>query len=394
MEFDFDQENNRQGTGSLKYDGLKEFFGRSGLTPMWVADMDFRVPDCVIKAIKERADHGIFGYPLITSGFYNAITNWTGERHGLEVSKDWIVFCPGIVPALSISVMVFTDKGDKVLLQSPVYPPFFSAINDNNRVLVNNQLIEDNGKYSIDFDDLERKLSQGVKMMFFCNPHNPPGKVWNMQEVQHVAGLCRKYNVILISDEIHSDLIYPGYSHISAALGGAGSDNLVICMAPSKTFNLAGMASAFLIIPERKLRNKMKKMLENLHIHYGNIFGLIALQAAYEGGEDWLKALMDYLLVNRDTVLRFFRDDMPEIRHVVSEGTYLVWLDCRETGMSDSKLCKFFTEYAGIAMNPGPLFGPGGEGFYRMNIASPHYIVYKALNNIKKAWQKQFIKLK
>ncbi len=386
MKFDFDRVIDRTGTASVKFDGLKQYFGRTDLIPMWVADMDFRVPESVINSIRQRTEHAIFGYPLITPGFYNSIIQWIWEKHGWDIAAEWIVFTPGIVPALSMSVMVLTEPGDKVLVQSPVYPPFFSSIQDNDRILVNNQLNENNGRYTIDFNDLDARLSDGVRLMFFCNPHNPVGRVWTREEVEKVIGLCQKHNVVLISDEIHSDLIFPGYTHISAALAGKGPDNMVICMAPSKTFNLAGMASAFLIIPDQHLREKIKKILENLHIQYGNIFGLTALQAAYEGGAEWLDALMDYLLINRDTVIRFFNDEMPEIIPVVTEGTYLMWLDCRAMGLRDLRLKRFFIQSAGIAMNPGPAFGPGGEGFQRLNIGCPRSTLLDALNRIKIAW--------
>ena len=387
MDYDFDQPVNREGTGSVKFDGLKDFFGRSGLVPMWVADMDFSAPPCVLKAIKERANHGVFGYTLVSDEFNEAVKNWMSKRHGWEISKKWILFSPGIVPALALSVMAYTDPGDKVLLQSPVYPPFFSVIKDNKRLLVNNQLVEENGSYSIDFDDLEKKLSNRVKMMFFCNPHNPHGRVWMKDEVQKVVALCRKFNVILISDEIHSDLIFPGHTHIPAAIDKEASDNTVICMAPSKTFNLAGLSTAYMIIPDIKLRRRMKNLIENLHIGHGNIFGMVALRAAYEGGSEWLQALMDYLLVNRNTVADFFKSELPVISPVTPEGTYLVWLDCRNTGKDDRDLKKFFIKDAGVAMNPGPVFGPGGEGFHRLNIGCRKETLLLALNNIKDAWK-------
>jgi cysteine-S-conjugate beta-lyase len=382
----FDQHINRTGTGSVKVDGLKEYFGDNDLVPMWVADMDFQVPSCVTNAIRERADHPIYGYTLITPGFYNAVTNWLKIRHDWDVPAEWVLFSPGIVPSLSISVLTFTDPGDKVLLQSPVYPPFFSSIREYNRTIVNNQLIEKDGRYLIDFDDLEKKLARNVKMMFFCNPHNPVGRVWNRKEVQQVVSLCNRYNVILISDEIHSDLVLSGHRHIPAASAGKVNNNMVICMAPSKTFNLAGLASSFLVIPDKELREKIKGFAGNLHINSGNIFGLVALQAAYEGGGEWLDGLIKYLQANRDTVKRFFNDELPEIRPVPTEGTYLLWLDCRRTGLSDLKLKRFFIKQAGIAMNPGTSFGSGGSGFFRMNIACPRSTLLNALDKIYTSW--------
>lgn len=383
----FDQPVDRAGTGSVKVDGLKEYFGSSHLIPMWVADMDFQIPRCVTEAIRQRADHPVFGYTLVTPAFYSSIKNWLKARHDWDVKAEWIVFSPGIVPALSMSVMAYTEPGDKVLLQSPVYPPFFSSISGNKRIIVNNQLLENDGDYTIDFNDLEIKFSQGIKLMFFCNPHNPVGRVWTNKEVQQVVSLCSKYNVILVSDEIHSDLILPGYSHIPAAMSAVDFKNLVICMAPSKTFNLAGLASAFLVIPNDSLRGKIKGIIDNLHIHSGNIFGLVALQAAYQGGGEWLENLITYLQANLDTLTDFFSDNLPEICPARTEGTYLVWLDCRKTGLSDLKLKKFFIKDAGIAMNPGPSFGPGGEGYFRMNIACPRSTLNLALDKIQKTWK-------
>ncbi len=388
MSFNFDNVTNRKGTGSVKADGMSGYFGTGELLPMWVADMDFQVPDCITGALKKRVDHGIFGYPLVTAGFYDSIVNWMKKRHNWDVRAEWVVFTPGIVPALTMSVMVYTEPGDKVLLQSPVYPPFFSSIKDNNREIVNNTLVEEGGRYGIDFDQLDYLLSQNVKMMFFCNPHNPAGRVWSAAEVRRVVELCNRHNVVLISDEIHSDLVFSPHKHLPAAMAGAGHSNMVICMAPSKTFNLAGMASAFMIIPDKNLRRKMQNLLQNLHIHYGNIFGLVALQAAYEGGAGWLDALLEYLKQNMDTVENFFRVEMPQIRPVIPEGTYLVWLDCTGMGMDDSELREFFIKNAGVAMNPGTAFGPGGEGYYRLNAGCPRSTLAEALGMIKKAWDK------
>lgn len=385
----FDHHIERKGTDSLKVDGLKGYFGTNDLLPMWVADMDFPAPACVTRAIVERAGHPVYGYTLITPPFYRAVQSWLKTSHQWDVPAEWIVFTPGIVPALSMSVMVYTDPGDKVLLQSPVYPPFFTSIRDNQREIVNNQLIEIDGKYAIDFGDLEEKLAGGVKMMFFCNPHNPVGRVWTLQEVKQVVSLCRRYDVILISDEIHSDLVFPGHRHLPAACCGEEIDNMVICMAPSKTFNLAGLAAAFMIIPDPALREKIKGLINNLHIHHGNIFGMVALKAAYLEGREWLEELIKYLQENRDTVMNFFSSELPLIRPVSLEGTYLVWLDCRDTGLNDLKLKKFFIREAGIAMNPGSSFGPGGSGYFRMNIGCPRSTLITVLEKIKDTWERK-----
>jgi cysteine-S-conjugate beta-lyase len=385
----FDHHIERKGTNSVKFDGLKEYFGSNNLVPMWVADMDFPVPSCVTDAIRERANHPVYGYTLISDSFYEAVQNWLKASHQWDVPAEWIVFTPGIVPALSMSVMAFTGPGDKVLLQSPVYPPFFSTISDNKRLVVNNQLRENDDRYTIDFDDLEEKLSGGVKLMLFCNPHNPVGRVWTMQEVCQVVSLCRRYNVVLISDEIHSDLIFPGHRHIPSACCGQGDQNMVVCMSPSKTFNLAGLASAFIIVPDRELRNRIKNIVDILHISNGNIFGMVALNAAYRGGRDWLKELMEYLQINLDTVMSFFRSELPVISPVNLEGTYLVWLDCRKTGLNDTNLKKLFIREAGIAMNPGSSFGPGGNGFFRMNLACRNSTLVNALERVKDTWAKR-----
>jgi cysteine-S-conjugate beta-lyase len=385
----FDHHIERKGTNSVKFDGLKEYFGSNDLVPMWVADMDFPVPSCVTAAIRERADHPVYGYTLISDTFYKAVQNWLKTSYHWDVPAEWIVFTPGIVPALSMSVMAYTDPGDKVLLQSPVYPPFFSTISDNKRLVVNNQLRENDGRYTIDFNDLEEKLSGGVKLMLFCNPHNPVGRVWTLQEVCQVVSLCRRYNVVLVSDEIHSDLIFPGHRHIPSACCGEENQNMVVCMSPSKTFNLAGLASAFIIVPDMELRSRIKNIIDLLHISNGNIFGMVALNAAYRDGREWLKELMEYLQINLDTVMNFFRSELPVISPVTLEGTYLVWLDCRKTGLNDTNLKRLFIREAGIAMNPGSSFGPGGNGFFRMNIACTNSTLVNALERVKETWVKR-----
>jgi cystathionine beta-lyase len=265
MKYNFDKSIDRLGTSSVKWDYLDRFFGNKEVLPLWVADMDFEVPQPVIDAVVKRAQHGIYGYTEKPDSFYASIANWMEKRHGWHISNEWIAVCPGVVPALCFSVLSFTEPGDKVLLQSPVYHPFFSAIEDNGRIIVNNQLRQENGRYEMDFEDLEAKLASGVKLMLLCNPHNPIGRVWSREELKKVGELCARYDVIVISDEIHSDLVYSDCTHIPAA---SVSEELalrsVTCIAPSKTFNIAGLSTSAVIIPDKALRDKFNSTLKRL----------------------------------------------------------------------------------------------------------------------------------
>ncbi len=385
MKYNFDKIVDRKNTNSIKYDIVKEYFGTDDILPMWVADMDFETPDFIANSIRKRAEHHLFGYSSKPNSFYNSIINWMRKRHNWNVKKDWISSTPGVVPALNISVLAFTNPGDKIIIQSPVYHLFASAVKDNDRILINNQLKLENGKYRIDFNDLEVKIKDNVKMLLFCNPHNPGGMVWEKEDLLHLGNLCVENDVLLVSDEIHSDLVYKKKHIPISSLSQEIANHTITCMAPSKTFNLAGLSTSVIIIQNEKIRNTFNHLLYNLHIHYGNIFGNIALESAYTFGEEWLEQLLKYLQKNIDFMVEYFKKHIPKIKVIIPDATYLVWLDCRELNLSDDELKNFFIKKSKIGMNTGPSFGPGGEGFHRINIAYPKSIIEEALVKIRDA---------
>lgn len=386
MTYDFDEIVPRENTNSVKYDIRGELFGKEDVIPMWVADMDFRTPDFIIKAIKSRLEHEIFGYSIKPGSYYDSIIKWLGRRHTWDIKKEWISFSPGVVPALNMAVMAYSRPGDKIILQSPVYHPFYAAIENNGRRMVNNPLRQENGRYYFDFDDLKKKIDADVKMLFLCNPHNPVSRAFTEEELRELAAICMENNILIIADEIHSDLIFPGYRHIPmASLSDDIAENTITCMAPSKTFNLAGMSTSFLVIKNRELRHRYNKVLDQVHISSGNLFGTVALESAYTSGDEWLEQLMAYLKKNAELVKNYLSENIPEIKLTEPEATYLLWLDCRELKMTNKELKNFMIHEAGLGLNDGAMFGPGGEGYQRMNIAAPANTVEKSLQQLKKA---------
>lgn len=383
----FDEVINRYNTNSLKWDALKERFGRADLLPLWVADMDFRAPDAVIEALKKVAEHGIFGYTIRTDSFYEALISWFERRHQWTIEKDSILVSPGIVPALSILVQAFTEPGDNVIIQSPVYHPFFHVVKQNGRNLIDNPLQLRNGKYEINFDDFEQKLREHqCKIMLFCSPHNPAGRVWTKEELMKIGELCKKYNVLVISDEIHCDLIFKGHKHIPfASLSTEFQDISITCVAPSKTFNLAGLQSSALIIPNESLRERYKRSLKIENDTMLNSFAIAAFEAAYTHGDEWLDNLMDYLEGNVQFLTSFIEKEIPEVRVIPPEGTYLLWLDFRQLGLQANELEKLLINEAKVALNQGYIFGDTGKGFARINIACPRATLEKGLQQIKEA---------
>jgi cystathionine beta-lyase len=384
--YDFDEIIPRQGTDCVKYDLREAFFGDSGVLPMWVADMDFRTPDFIVDAVKRRATHEIYGYSIRSTGWYNALISWLGRRHFWTVQKDWIVFSPGVVPALNIAVLAYTQQGDSIIVQPPVYFPFFSAVEKHGRKLVYNPLKLENGRLQMDFDDLAEKAKQGAKMLFLCNPQNPGGSAWTKDELTTLLKICREYNILIFSDEIHSDLVLRGHKHIVlATLMPEASDFVITAIAPSKTFNLAGMATSALVISNEDLRHRFSDTIENLHISLGTLFGNVASQAAYTHGDQWLGELLEYLRRNLEMAEAYFLKYIPEITMIRPEATYMVWLDCRELGLTDDELRDFMIKKARLGLNEGRTFGPGGSGFMRMNIACPIVVVKDALERLKSA---------
>lgn len=385
MNYDFDRVIDRRQTGSVKWDFNQRIFGREDILPLWVADMDFQAPEAVIEALVKRAKHGIFGYSDGMDGYYEALITWLDERHGWKIQKDWVSFSPGIVFALFQLVQSLTEPGDKVLLQSPVYPPFFQAIKNTGRELVNSQLSFIQDRYTMDFEDLEEKFSRGVKMMILCSPHNPVGRVWEREELERLGQLCLKYKVLVISDEIHSDLIYQGHNHIPlATLSPELALQTIVCTAPSKTFNLAGLQTSNLIIPNPEYRQAFQAKRDSTGIHNPNVFGITALEAAYRHGWDWLNQVMNYLQGNVDFLISSLTH-VSQIQAVKPEGTYLIWLDFRKLGMEPKELQKFLVHKAGVGLNPGFQFGPGGEGFARLNIGCSRSTLEEGVKRIRAA---------
>jgi cysteine-S-conjugate beta-lyase len=386
MMWNFDEPAKREGTNCIKYDLRKSIFGAEDVIPMWVADMDFNSPDFIIKSLQSRLDHEIYGYSFRPAEYFSSITEWLENRYNWKVQKEWICFSPGIVPALNFSTLAFTQPGDNIIVQPPVYFPFFPAVEAHGRNLIYNRLKESDGRWVMDYDSLVTSIDEKTKMIIISNPHNPVGRVWSPEELNRLAEICLKNNILILSDEIHCDLVLPGFSHTPiSSLSEKISDNTVTFIAPSKTFNLAGLSTSSVIISNPVLRKSFNRIVDNLHVGNGNIFGTVASIAAYSHGQKWLDALLDYIDHNIDFVENFCKKMIPEIIPVPPEATYMIWLDCRKLGMTGKELQNFFVNKAGVGMNEGSTFGPGGEGFMRMNIATTHQTVMKAMEQIENA---------
>ncbi|MDO9578120.1 MAG: PatB family C-S lyase [Candidatus Cloacimonadales bacterium] len=386
MKYDFDKIIDRTNTNCYKWDFNKQMFGTENVIPLWVADMDFSSPEPVVKKLVERAKHGIYGYSLEPEEFYQSFQNWLEKRLDWKIKKGWITNAVGIVPAINFAIQCFTKPGAKILVQTPVYFPFFESIQNNGRVVVNSQLKLVGNRYEMDFTDLAAKLKNGVKMMLLCSPHNPVGRVWTKTELQKVAELCVENNVLLISDEIHADLVLKGSKHIPmGTINSEIRNNMIAMYAPSKTFNVAGLATSSIVIPNQEIREKFQDYLKKLGLHLLNLFGIEAYTAVYTGGEDWLEQLLEYLETNYRFVQDYLARSIPSIKVIELEGTYLMWLDCRELNLSQKELVDLFVNKAGLGMNDGAVFGAGGEGFMRLNIGCSRFILEKALRQMKKA---------
>ncbi|WP_346764156.1 MalY/PatB family protein [Bacillus sp. N1-1] len=383
----FDERINRFDTHSVKWDHTEAIFEKEDLLPMWVADMDFRAPQPVIDALTTRIQHGIFGYSMPTENTKSAIQGWLNRRHNWSIQQDWIVFTPGVVPALSAAVNTYTEKGEKVVIQSPVYYPFRDMVEKSEREVVDNPLVRRNGKYEMDFHDLEMKLDDPeVKMLLLCNPHNPVGRVWKKEELMKLAELCFAHNVLIVSDDIHFDLIFKGYQHtLISSLSNEIAANTITCIAPSKTFNLAGMQLSTIIIPDEEKREKFNAYMGKLGLFAPSPFGITAVEAAYNHGEEWLDELMDYLQGNLSYLTTFINERLPQIDVIEPEGTYLVWLDFNKLDMSHEELEQFVQGEARLALDEGYIFGEGGKGFERINIACPRSVLQEGLERLEKA---------
>ncbi|MGI5978443.1 MAG: MalY/PatB family protein [Oscillospiraceae bacterium] len=386
MKYDFDTPVSRYGTDAAKYAGLTGAHGE--LLPLWVADMDFPAPPEVVAALQERVAHGIYGYGDLTGETYFApLRKWYAERFDWKLQREWLVKTPGVVFAVYNALRALTRENDAVLLQEPVYYPFARAIRDNGRRVAVSELVYENGRYRVDYEDFERKIEEeGVRAFILCSPHNPVGRVWTREELTRMGEICLRHGVKVVADEIHADFVRPGHRHtVFASISPAFADNTITCTAPSKTFNLAGLQISNIFISNEEMREAFKR--EVGHTGYGepNILGVVSCQAAYEKGGEWLEELKDYLENNIAYVREYLAEHIPQIKLVEPEGTYLLWLDCRALGMQPKELDDFIYCKAGLWLDDGRLFGKGGEGFQRINIACPRVMLEEAMKRLEDA---------
>ncbi len=371
---------NRKGTYTTKLDDAMKKFGTDDLLPLWVADMDLASPLCVQKALKKRAEHPVYGYTVYPPKYYEVIQTWMKERFDWKIKKEWIIPCYGVVPSMNFAIEAYTKKGDGIIIQTPIYPPFASSVKHRKRKLLDNTLIYKNGKYTIDFKDLEIKAKE-AKLFLLCSPHNPTGRAWDEEELEKIIEICIENDVIIVSDEIHADVVYKKTHHILGSFEKA-QNRCIILNAPSKTFNIAGLNTSYAIIPDEKLRRRYRVEQDRSGITNGNPFGIEALMAAYEDGEAWLEALKVYLSANIKYVNKFIKTNDLPIKAVKTEATFLVWLDCSEMGFSHQKLVDFFINEAKLGLNDGKSFGKTGDGFMRLNIGTSKEVLEVAMNRL------------
>lgn len=380
----FDRDIKRVGTNSTKFDGRLSTFGNANVMPLWVADMDFAAPAEITHALIGRATHPIYGYTLIPESLYQSLIDWLWLRYQWKVERDWIILSPGVVPSITTTIMALTQTGEQVIIQPPVYFPFFSAVTKTDRQLILNPLHLEKGRYTIDFDQLEQ-IGINARMLLFCSPHNPVGRVWSESELAQLIKMADKHNWVIISDEIHADLVYPENQHHPLASLTENPENIITAIAPSKTFNIPGLHLSALIVPNKIHRAAIIHSFDMLHVSAANPFSMVAFETAYRTGATWLNELMLYLKNTRDQVDGYLSEYLPDIQLIKPEGTYLLWLDCRALNMNDKQLKHFFVHEAEVGLSPGALFGKNGSGFMRMNIGTPRHNIMTALENIRKA---------
>lgn len=386
LKYNFDEVVNRRGSNSVKWDNLIEVYGRDDILPMWIADMDFKAPNEVLDALRVKLDHGVFGYNIKSDSLYNSIINWVKKRYNWDIKKEWISFTPGVVAALNIAVKELVKEGEKVVIQPPVYPPFFRVLENNNVEPNLNPLIHSGDKFVMDYKSLENSLDNNTKAIILCNPHNPVGRVWTKEELSKLGDICLKNNMIIISDEIHGDLTYKG--HISTPIASISEEfaqNTITFMAPSKTFNIAGLATSLAIIPNEDLRNTFERGIEKLEIGKVTTFGSTALEAAYTHGESWLDQAMDYIENNADFAIEYINKNIPEIKVEKPEGTYLLWLNFKSLNKTSEEINNALVNVGKVALNDGSAYGAEGSGFFRINIACARSILEDGLERIKGA---------
>ena len=383
MNFTFDKIIDRSNNYSAKWSEMDKNFGTNDLLPMWVADMDFLTAPCVMDALKERLEQGIFGYTTRPNSYNDSIVNWLDNRFSWKINKDWLMFSPAVITSISLLIQNLTKENDKIMIQEPVYSPFHNIVKANNRELVVSPLTKlDDGKYIMNYDDIESKIKD-VKVFILCNPHNPVGRVWTREELTRIGDICLKHNVIVISDEIHSDIIFKNHKHTPfASISKELEQNTITCMAPTKTFNLAGLQSSFVVLPNKNHYEILEKAFLRLDIKRNNAFSLVATEAAYNYGEDWLHSLIAYIEDNVDFSIEYINNHIPKLKVYKPEGTYLLWVDFSGLNIDDNTLKDALLNKGKIAINPGSAFGIGGNGYYRINLACPRAMVLDALKRI------------
>ena len=386
--YNFDRILDRTQVDSVKYGLRKLLFNDESVIPLWVADMDFATPDFIIEALQQRLNHPVFGYGFRSPNYNKTIVNWLSEQYQWEVRPVEVSFSPGVVPGLVMSVLAFTQAKDKVMVQPPVYFPFYTTIQGNDRELVYNQLINTEQGYRIDFVDMEAKFKTGVKMFIMSNPHNPVGRVWKKEELQQIVDLCVKYDVLILSDEIHADLAFEPHIHIPiASISKEAADRTLTFMAASKTFNIAGLSTAFVVIQQKDLLAKYNTLMDAMHLFTGNVMGSIATKAAFDNGNEWRLQMLDYVQENIKFTKDFFEKNLPFIQFHQPEATYLLWLNFSALNWEQKRLTDFLIQSAGVGLNDGTVFNPGGEGYMRLNVACPRETLEKALKQMYAAFK-------
>ena len=385
--YDFDKIVDRRGTGALKFDVLKERYGRADLTPLWVADMDFETPSFITDALKQRLEHSLFGYTVEPDDYRPAIIDWIRDHHGWEVRPEWLSYIPGIVKGIGMVVNVFVKPDEKVIIHPPVYHPFRLTPQGNGREVVYNPLIENpDGTYSMDFDNLEKVADPSCRLLILSNPHNPGGIVWDRETLEKLARFCSSRGIIVISDEIHCDMALYGHKHIPfASVSQEAASCSITFSAPTKTFNIAGIVSSWCVVPDEKLRTRFFGWLKANELDEPNMFAPIATVAALRNGEEWRREMLRYIEGNIDFVINWCAERIPQIKPLRPQASYLVWLDCRGLGLSHDDLIDLFVNKARLALNDGAMFGPGGDGFMRLNVASPRKLLEQALLQLEDA---------
>ena len=386
MKYNFDQLIDRRNSNAVKIDEMKDIWGRDDLIPMWVADMDFATPDFVVDAVKKRCEHPVFGYTVKHDGYHNSIINWVKNRYGMEIEKKHINYVPGIVAGLGMALNCFTSPNDKVVIMPPVYHPFAWLTTRNDRQLVECPMIFENGEYRMNLE-LLKSIKKGVRVLILCNPHNPGGVVWKREELEELAEICAEDNILVFSDEIHADLTLPPHRHLPFAMvSEKAKNNSVTFMAPSKAFNMPGVAASHTVIYNDGLRSRFETYLEAGELNAGHVFAFPAVEAAYSNGTEWLDQCIEYIQDNIDYVDSFLKENTPKIKAVRPMASYLIWLDCRELGLNHEELNSFFADKAGLALNDGEMFGREGAGFMRMNVGTQRSVLERAMKQLAEAY--------